>query len=91
MSRYAKDTSVSVEKSRAEIETILNRYGADAFAYMSQPGRAAIGFRVGGRQLRFVLPIPDREQYRTYKSRGYTYRRSSDAAVYDDGHSMRSA
>lgn len=60
MSRYAKDTSVSVEKSRAEIEATLSRYGADCFAYMAMPERAAIGFRVGGRQLRFVLPIPSR-------------------------------
>lgn len=62
--RYARDTSVPVEKTRAEIETILNRYGADTFAYMQQPGSAAIGFRVLGRQIRFLLPVPDREEFR---------------------------
>lgn len=69
MSRYAKDTEVSVERSRAEIETTLNRYGADTFAYMQQPGHAAIGFRIGGRQIRFVLPLPEREAFRTYEVR----------------------
>lgn len=41
--QYAKDTSVSVEKSRAEIETTLARYGAESFAYatkqMSEKGQ----------------------------------------------------
>jgi len=35
---YAVGTSVSVEKSRAEIERILKRYGASHFAFMSSPG-----------------------------------------------------
>lgn len=32
MGQYANKTSVSVEKSRSEIETILERYGADKLA-----------------------------------------------------------
>ena len=31
--RYATDTRVSVERSKAEIEAILARYGADQFMY----------------------------------------------------------
>lgn len=37
MTRYAQDTSVSVEKSRAEIEATLARYGADQFMARIQP------------------------------------------------------
>lgn len=33
MGNYAADTSVSVEKSRAEIERILQRWGAEQFVY----------------------------------------------------------
>lgn len=55
---YAKGTSVSVEKSRAEIETILQRYGATHFAYMVGPGKATIGFQAKDRRVRFDLPLP---------------------------------
>jgi hypothetical protein len=33
MSRYASETSVSQDRSRAEIERTLQRYGADMFSY----------------------------------------------------------
>lgn len=55
---YAKGTSVSTEKSRAEIETILKRYGASHFAYMSSPGKAIIAFQARNRRIRFDLPLP---------------------------------
>lgn len=59
MSRYAADTSVSAEKSRAEIEQILVRYGADQFAYATSRTEAQIGFVAHGRQVRFRLAMPD--------------------------------
>lgn len=60
MPTYASTTDVPSERSRAEIERTLARYGADEFAYMSKTGMAAIGFVAHGRQIRFVLPLPDR-------------------------------
>lgn len=45
MSRYAADTSVSVERSKAEIEKTLTRYGASAFAYGWEGDEAMIQFR----------------------------------------------
>ena len=59
MARYASDTSVSSEKSRAEIERTLMRYGATSFAYMTTPADAKIGFEMEGRRIMFVLPMPD--------------------------------
>jgi hypothetical protein len=59
VSRYAAETSVSTETSRAEIERTLRRYKADAFGYMSEAQRAVIAFRLGGRHIKFVLPMPD--------------------------------
>ena len=59
MGTYAKDTSVSSELSRLEIEKTLIRYGAKGFAYATEPGRAMIGFKLQGRQVRFILPLPD--------------------------------
>lgn len=59
MTRYAASTSVSSDKSRAEIERTLSRYGATAFMYGWEDQRAVIGFRAKGRHIRFVLPLPD--------------------------------
>ena len=59
MGRYAKDTSVSVDRSRAEIEKILQRYGADCFGYAhARSGAAQIEFQADGRHIRFFLPMP---------------------------------
>lgn len=60
--RYAEKTSVPSDRSKTEIERILVRYGADGFAYMSNPDRAAIAFRAANRNIRFVLPMPKLEE-----------------------------
>ncbi|MCB2413667.1 hypothetical protein LGT39_12510 [Demequina sp. TTPB684] len=60
MSNYAADTSVSSERSRAEIERILTRYGADEFGYATNREGARIQFTAGGRVVRFTMPLPDR-------------------------------
>lgn len=57
---YAAGTTVGSDQSRAEIERTLTRYGASSFAYAWDAGRAMVGFAVDGRQVRFVLPMPDR-------------------------------
>lgn len=59
MSKFAEGTEVSAEKSRAEIETLLRRYGADQFVSGWDAGKAQIGFRVKERFVKFVLPLPD--------------------------------
>lgn len=60
MSRYAEQTTVPADRSRAEIEHTLTRYGATAFSYGWTAGRAAIEFAMDGRRIRFELPLPDR-------------------------------
>ena len=57
---YAAQTGVSSEASRGEIERTLTRYGATSFAYAWEASRAMVGFTANGRQMRFVLPMPDR-------------------------------
>lgn len=57
--RYAADTKVSSEKSKAEIEATLRRYGADQFGSLWQEGKAAIQFRINSKMVRFILPLPD--------------------------------
>lgn len=59
MARFAVNTEVSVEKSRAEIERMIVRYGASQTAFMNAPGRALIMFEANERRIVFELPLPD--------------------------------
>lgn len=61
---YAEKTSVSPERSKAEIEGLLRKYGADQFISGWGDGRAMIGFRANKRFIRFELPLPDPKERR---------------------------
>lgn len=58
MPRFATDTKVSSEDSLMEIKRILERYDADSFSYHQARDRAGVGFTIGGRQVRFLIPLP---------------------------------
>lgn len=69
MTRYAERTSVSVERSRDEIEQTLARYGAEQFMYGWNRDGALIAFVVAipsgqRRHVRFTLPLPSRDERR---------------------------
>jgi len=69
--RYAETTKTPVDKTRTEIEAALRRYGATAFGYAWSPTAASIMFEIDGRQVRIMLPLPDRKERRfTHHSRG---------------------
>jgi hypothetical protein len=61
--RYAATTEVPADRSRAEIETVLRRYGADQFVYGwdTSTGRpqAMVQFRASQRLIRIVVPMPN--------------------------------
>ena len=56
---FAEKTKVPVDRTRAEIEKTLARYGASRFAYFTEQNRAIIIFEAHFRRLRFDLPLPD--------------------------------
>ena len=64
---YASQTSVSVERSKAEIERTLQRYGASQFIYGWDQEEAVIGFVVSEdeqrRQVRFKVKVPEQSQF----------------------------
>lgn len=60
MSRFAADTSVAADRSRAEIEQILTRYGASEYMYGWREGNAVVQFSLVGRHIRFILPLPSK-------------------------------
>lgn len=64
MGKYAANTNVSSELSRIEIEKTLIKYGADNFAYAMTAGKALIGFTMYGRQIKFMLPLPNKDEFR---------------------------
>lgn len=80
VTRYAENTTVTSEKSRAEIERTLARYGADQFMYGWDANQAVIQFRMDGRHVRFTLTLPDRDakEFTHTPSRGT--RRTPDQA-----------
>lgn len=87
MAKFAAQTSVSVEKSRNEIETILRRYGADGFRYgwADRGGRRLeqIEFTAKDRHIRFTLAMPsqadDEFKWTAHKDRWQRKLRSESA------------
>jgi hypothetical protein len=61
VSRYAEQTDVPSERSRAEIERTLARYGAAQFMYGWDRTTAIIAFELADRRIRFRLTLPDRD------------------------------
>lgn len=60
---FAENTSVPVERSRAEIESLLSKYGADQFMSGWDKSMAVINFRCHDRYVRFLLPLPERDEF----------------------------
>jgi hypothetical protein len=95
--KYASQTTVPVAKSKMEIEAMLSRYGADQFvsgweraASADEAGRAVIGFRVHEKQVRFELPLPRKEAFASYKTRGgWTKKRTLDQTERNWEQAMR--
>lgn len=87
MGRFASETTVSVEKSRAEIEFTLRKYKATEFVSGWSQGKAMIGFRINELFIQFVLPLPDRKDKQfTHKMKRGWLQPMTDAqssAVYE--------
>lgn len=79
MGLYAEKTQVSAERSKAEIERILQRYGASAFASGWKENVAVITFEASGRRIRFTLPLPDRNDKGFTHDTRSTWRKLTDA------------
>lgn len=81
--RYAANTSVSSAQSRMEIEETLSRYGATSFAYgWDDKGNAVVAFAMHGKQVRFLLPLPDKQSKEfTLTRHRYPRQNSSSAAA----------
>ncbi len=61
---YASNTKVSAEKSRAEIERLVMRHGADEFGYLTRRDEATIRFVYKNIPVEMTVPMPDRDEDR---------------------------
>ncbi len=71
---YAQGTEVPVERSRAEIERLISRYGATSFASGFTSTEAIIMFEAHGRRVKFVLPLPAIADFAKEKARPWRTR-----------------
>lgn len=62
---YAATTKVAVERSRAEIERLVEKHACSQFATMTdyEAGRAVVQFRAHERIVRFTLALPKAEAF----------------------------
>lgn len=79
MKQYAEGTAVSVERSRTEVETVLNRYGATKFMYYREGDSVILAFEMNGHACKLSVRPPDRESFR----RTETGRTRKSTAVQD--------
>jgi hypothetical protein len=72
---YASNTRVSSSRSRDEIERTLIRYGAERFFYGNSGTSAGIAFSYKGRVIKFNIPFPSRDKFKSNKSGEIQYDR----------------
>jgi hypothetical protein len=56
---YAQGTEVSVERTQAELSTLLRKRGAPSVAVGQTAAAGVIQFELEDRQIRFTVPMPD--------------------------------
>ena len=56
---YAERTSVTVPKSKTDIEKVVKKYGAESWALMEQGATVKVAFRIQGRNILFAMNVPD--------------------------------
>lgn len=76
---YAEKTSISVARTKAEIEDLVQKYGADQFVSGYRENIGVIGFSLADRQIRFLLPLPQKEDFLFTPGRG---QRRTESAAY---------
>lgn len=87
---YAEKTQVPIDHSKAEIERILLRYGADQFVYgMSVPDNTAvIKFRYTKYYFMIKLPLPNPDDFKD-SPKGRTRKQSSQQQAWEQAMRQR--
>lgn len=77
--RFAADTSVPVDRTRAQIEKLLADHGATRFMHGWEGRSVALGFEIQNRTVRMMLVLPSHDSDEFVKAAGRR-RRTPEAA-----------
>lgn len=82
--RYASDTNVSVEKSQAELKSLLAKYGANKTGLSEDhdSGESMVQFVCKERLIRFRLTLPKRSEKAFWFTAHRNPQRRTDDAAY---------
>ena len=70
--KYAENTSVSVGKTRMEIDDLVTRAGArNVVTMVLGDGRACVMFTMSDRSVKFTMPLPDKSAFAKRIVRGW--------------------
>lgn len=67
---FASKTKVPIYRSQAEIQKILSKYNATAFAFAERNDLAVVQFEMNGKRIKFIMQLP-------------TYSKSTKSIVVD--------
>lgn len=81
--KFASDTQVSPEKSLAEIRELLRRYEAAKFGYIEEDDRVGLAFEMRGRRVRFVMPLPTKDEAKLTASNQFGYAGQYSASKHE--------
>lgn len=63
MPRYAIDTDISPERSKQDIERLVQKYGATSFMAGQTATEAVVAFEMNDRRIMFRLPMPTHDEH----------------------------
>ena len=81
--KYARNTSVSRDRSRIEIERMVLKYGADEFGTLIKQNEALVGFKYKNIRVEMAIPLPDKTDKRFSTSPSGRNRRSDTQAFIE--------
>lgn len=85
MTRYAEGTTVGIERSRAEVEAILKRYGANRFMYVADGDVVTLAFEMNQYTCKLTVQPPARSMFtRTKTGRSRSTKVADDAWEAED-------
>ena len=82
MGKYANKTVVSPEKSQAEIQNTLRKYGADRFGTMEEKTKAHVMFEYSGLSIQISVDLPTKADFIKTKAGNSRSKNAIDAS-YD--------
>jgi len=83
--KYAKDTTVTVERSLDEIRSTVKRYGASKIATYEDDDRVVFAFEMRQRQVKFVMPLPQKKDYVYEENNRYGKKGQFSPNAYEQG------